>query len=75
MSTPIASRRDFLKTSALTGTALVLGFSEASAHDSIESAAFASANHEITPFVMIDPSGAVTLTEPLAAPAGTVAVI
>jgi len=64
MSTPIASRRDFLKTSALTGTALVLGFSEASAHDSIESAAFASANHEITPFVMIDPSGAVTLFNP-----------
>ncbi len=65
MSTPIASRRDFLKTSALTGTALVLGFSEASAHYAAEPMAFASGiNHEITPFVMIDPSGAVTLFNP-----------
>jgi isoquinoline 1-oxidoreductase beta subunit len=64
MSTLIANRRDFLKTSALTGTALVLGFSEAVADDSTESLALASANHEITPFVMIDPSGAVTLFNP-----------
>ncbi|MCU0424134.1 MAG: molybdopterin-dependent oxidoreductase [Candidatus Kapabacteria bacterium] len=66
MSTAIShQRRDFLKTSSVAGTALVLGFSDVFAENATsESMLIASESHEITPFVKIDANGAVTLFNP-----------
>lgn len=71
MSTVIPqNRRNFLKTSAAAGTALVLGFQTSHAGEPTDGESLAhelliaDGKHEITPFVMIDEKGAVTLFNP-----------
>jgi isoquinoline 1-oxidoreductase beta subunit len=57
-----ASRRNFLKISSLSGAALVLGLSNARAEIlNLSTSANAPAGVELTPFVIIEPTGQITL--------------